>query len=81
MANNIKKLQDKLDLVAQAKITEAAFNDRENPIDGDDAKEYYDAVVKLDKMDQYDLMEETQDNLTTKIIDDNIDDAWFDEPI
>jgi len=26
-------------------------------------------------------MEEAQDNLTTKIIDDNIDDAWFDEPI
>lgn len=73
----LKGACEKLDVVQRVKVAEAAVDGRENPIEGEAAKEFYCQLMKMDQTDRYDLLEGLQYELTTKIIEDNFQE-WLD---
>lgn len=66
-----KEAYDALDVSERQKIAQAVCCDEENPIQGEAAQIFYDALDRLDGSIQYSIMEWMDFQFAKKILEDN----------
>lgn len=62
---------DILNAIERQKISQAVCYGNDNPVKGEAREAFYNEIKKTDGADQYGIMEQMQEKLNYKIMDDN----------